>query len=231
MKWVIYIFVAALFSACHNADINPASKIAEHRKPEVSTLFDDINLYTLEGVRPLSARAMFPYISIQDLDSVTKSVAYQRGPGDSTVRIYTKENGYWTTHYHSDEGDADYSTWEYISPEKITELEYKMTDKKDVYLLNAVSLFSKDKSVTYIPDPKKNIRFNPVPTVLDSIQNDLSKMYLETQEHKGDTLTIIDTEVDVKTMKNLRSDTVQWNVGKHSWFWWRQMYTLATKIR
>lgn len=231
MKWIRLFLVTSVIASCNSSNINPASKVMEFRKPEVSTFFDDINLYTLEGVRPLSARAMFPYISIQDVDSATKRVVYQRAPGDSTERVYTKENGYWTTHYHSDEGDEDYSTWEYISPEKITELEYKMTAKKDVYLLTALSLFSKDKSVTYIPDPKKKIRLNPVPTALDSIKDNIYRMYLESQEHRNDTLTLIDTEVDGKTMKNLKTDTIQWKVGKHSWFWWRQMYPLAEKIK
>jgi len=231
MKWGLLFLSTLFFVACNNNVINPAEKIAQHRKPVVSTLFDDINLYTMEGVRPLPANAMFPFIDIQSPDSNTRRIVYQRAPGDSIERIYKKENGMWTAHFRGEEDGLIVSTWEYISPEKITELEYTRTKEWDEYHLNAVSLFAKDKSVTYLIDPKKPVIMNPVPTALDSIQNNISKMYLEDQQLRDGVLTLIDTEVDGKTKQSAKPDTTQWRVGKHSWFWWRQMYPLAEKIR
>lgn len=224
MKLIPICLSTLILASCNG--LNPVKKITEHQKPEVSTLFDDIDLYNLEGVRPLPAKAMFPYINIQDLGTNKRRIVYQRAPGDSTERIYEKQNGLWTTHYPGLEDGVRTSIWEFISPEKITELEYTASQSRDAFYLTAVTMYSKDKSVSYIIDEKKKITFNPVATALDSVANDISTMYLEDQELKNGVLTLIDTKVDGKTKKSYPPDTLRRNTGNHSYFWYRQMYTL-----
>ena len=212
-----------LFSCTANS--NKERKPEKQALPEKSTItdkdvYDDINLFELKGVNKISNPTEYPYIKIDSLGPNKKRLVYKISKNDSVERSYFKEDNYWTTSYENKMDTGYEKTYEYITPEKIIELGYFGTYKKQDYHLHHASSFEKNKMVTYNYWGDRGIALDPDIHNLDLIKSKVLAISTEKYEITNGILKIFVNTFDKKENQIVFSDTSCYDVGQHSVFWW-----------
>jgi hypothetical protein len=232
VKILLNLNMVLLFSCSTNS--SKEKKPEKQVLPEKSTItdknvYDDINLFKLEGVNKISNPTKYPYIKIDSLSPNQKKIVYQVSKNISFERVYLKEDNFWTTSYEY-KGDTGYErTYEYITPEKIIELGYYGSYKKENYHLHHASSFEKNKKITYNYWGDKGIVLDPDIHNLDLIKSKVLAITTEKFEIKNGILKILDNTFDKKENQFVYSDTLCYKVREHSVFWWNY-FGFGTKI-
>jgi hypothetical protein len=183
-------------------------------------VYDDIDLFIMRGINKIETPNSYPYIKVDSLENA-KRIIYKISGKDSAERIYTKEDKYWTTSYEF-KGDTGYTAiYEYITPEKIIELDYEGTYKKTGYYLHDASLIEKDKMITYGFYGDKGIDVSPHPYNFEVVRKKAKAIFTERIYSSHDMFSISSEYFDKTRNKIFYSDSSCYKINNHSWFWWR----------
>jgi hypothetical protein len=185
-------------------------------------IFDDIDLFRLEGSRRMD-HVSYPYIKLIKTTENERRVVYQSSEKDSTVREYWKVRNYWTTHFQWLSDTGYFTTYQFILPEKIVELNYNDTSKYSDFILHDGSIIEKNKEVIYSFGGNRGISIPPGIYAIDSIKNKVGEIITDIFLINNGVLTYSTSTISVINKKDtLYKDKTCYQVGSHSSFWWRQ---------
>jgi hypothetical protein len=183
-------------------------------------VYDDIDLFNLQGLKQIKNPTKYPYIKIESLNNQRK-IIYKRSAKDSVERIYNKKNGYWTTTFELKADTGYIAVYEYIISKKIIELEYYGTYKKTDYHLHDAALIEKDKIITYSFWGDKGIDITPHPNNFEVVKKKGKAIFTDRIDKNNDALRIRSSSFDKIKNEIFYSDTSCYKINDHSWFWWR----------
>ena len=214
-----------LFSCTTNS--NKEKKSEKQLLPDESTItdkdvYDDINLFKLEGVNKISNPTKYPYIKIDSLSPNKKRVVYKKTKNDFVERTYLKENNYWTTSYDY-RADTGYDRiYEYIISEKIIDITYTGTWEKTNFHLADISEHEKNKIVMYVIHDYRSplIIVKPSIKLLELYKNKAVRILTDEYNIRNGVLKIVTNFYDINENKTYYKDTSCYPIENHSWFWW-----------
>ena len=184
-----------------------------------SNVYDDIDLFNLEGVKEIKHPTSYPYITIRDQGKLTKKVIYKYTATDSTERVYEKKESYWIGFYEF-RADSGYNrTYEYIQPNKIVRLSYYGSYMKTGFHLDDIFVIEKDKSTQYSYWSEIGLYIEPNINNLDLIKNKINVIVKEELQRENGVLIIYSKSIDKIKNRIFETDTICYNIGEHSWFW------------
>jgi hypothetical protein len=184
-------------------------------------VYDDIDLFKLDGINKIHKPVRYPYIIIEDKSKLEKRVVYKISYSDSVETVYKLYNGYWTS-LHEWETDTGYAiTYQYIKPDKIIELDYQGTWEKKDYHLHRASLYEKGIEIAYSYFGDKGIIINPKPENFQVVRKKANSIYRTSYEKKDSLLKVISNYTDIKENRIFFSDTSCYKTDGHSDFWWK----------
>ena len=204
------------------------SNIVQQQEPEKimdSNVYDDINLFKLEGIKLIKQPISYPYIKIEERNNHTKRIVYKRGSKDSIENIYQKDGIYWTTSYEYKADTGYLRVHEYITPDRIIELEYGGTWEKQGYHLHDASLIQRDSMITFGFGGEKGIKINPDPNNFEILKKTAKTFFIDKILVEKNRLVKIWTRIDNAHGYRFYSDTSCFEANNHSWFWWRYFRT------
>lgn len=228
------ILIAFLFISCQNNSDNRKSGtnesvIAENKIAGAiidSNVYEDIDLFKLEGIGEIKHPLNYPYIKIENLNVSEKRITYKKGPTDIVEKLYQKRGMHWST-FSDFKADTGFTrTYEFIAPNKIIELNYYGTYQKTGFHLDDASIFEKNKRITYIFWNNRGSDIGPYlnPDVknLDLIKNKVNVIVTEEFTKENDILSICSKSFDKLSKEIFDIDTSCFNIGDHSWFWFEK---------
>jgi hypothetical protein len=184
-------------------------------------VYDDINLFRLEGVNGIKKPVKYPYIKIEKVNDIEKRIVYKISNNDSIESRFKLENGYWASQ-HEWKTDTGYAiTYQYIKPDKIIELDYQGTYRKKDYRLHSASLYEKGNEIAYSYFGEKGIIENPKPENFQILKSNANAVYKTSYETKEGLLKVISNYWDNKEARMFFSDTSCYKTNGHSHFWWK----------
>src|SRR5260221_5488400 len=184
-------------------------------------VYDDIDLFNLQGLKQIKNPIKYPYIKIESLGNQRK-IIYKRSAKDSTERLYQKKDNYWLTSYLY-KGDTGYfKTYEYITPKKIIEIDYGGTWEKTNFYLNDIFIHEKNSVITYVINSygKQKINIQPGINIPEDFKNKAERIITEKYNSENGILKIVKSIYDVPSNKVSYKDTSCYLADDHSWFWW-----------
>ncbi len=227
-KKLILFIIPVLCISCANSSDNKKANNKDsaivHGKEFGSTIidsnvYDDIDIFKLEGIGNIKHPTNYPYIKIENEGNAKKRIVYKYSATDSSESIYKKEKRYCLKidEYWADSGYN--RIYEYIQPDKITRLVYYGSHLKTGFHLDDIIVIEKNKSTMYSYWGKKGPYIEPDINNLDLIKDKVSVVVIEKFKRQNGILTAYSQSIDRIKNKIFESDTACYNIGEHSWFW------------
>jgi hypothetical protein len=182
-------------------------------------MFNDIDLFKLEGVGRMDS-VSYPFIRVVKTGADKRRVVYQSSEKDSAVRDYWRDGNYWTTRYRWLSDTGYFTTYQFILPQKIIELNYRDTAKYSDFILHDGSLIKTNSEVAYSFAGDRGISIRPGIDAIDSIRGKVSQIITDDFVIDKGILTCSAVSVDKKDTSY--NEKYCFQVGDHSTFWWRQ---------
>ena len=187
-----------------------------------SNVYEDIDLFKLEGIREIKKPINYPYIIIRSHGDFEKKIVYKRSLRDITELIYKRNGDYWES-IHEYWMDSGYTRiYEYVKKDYIIELIYYGSPQKNGFHLDDLSIITNNKKTFYSFWDKKGPFIEPDIKNFDLVKNKANVIVTDEFNIKDGTLTIISNSFDKRRKEKFRIDTTCYNIGKHSLFWFRE---------
>lgn len=195
---------------------------------QTEAVFADMDMFTLEGIRPLKAPFAYPYVVIKSKNNNEKDISYHID--NKTVKSfhYEKAGNYWRTIY-SQVGDISREyIYEYVMPDKIVGLNYWTHPKTKASYLKEISVFRKWEEENFLMG--KGLTIKPDVSLPDKIRAQASGSVVQKIQMKNGVLRLDRTIYDEKGKESHRS-VVCYRIGNRSYFAWRYLYTDKEEIK
>jgi hypothetical protein len=176
--------------------------------------FKDINLLALEGVGKIHDTATYPYIEIEQINDTGRNITYHGVQGISEHREYRKEKDYWVASATSNGDTCTILTYEYILPHQLIELHYNYNSTTDTALEQVRVLEGARQTVYYLGNAKGLLPGVHVP---DIVKKKNKGIFTQEISVKNNVLRIQESE----NGSALAGTTRCYEIGDHSYFWWR----------
>jgi hypothetical protein len=179
----------SLLKSCafNNSDIKDN---LSHTKKE---FFEDINLYTLEGVGKIDRSPQYPYIELEYVDDNERNIVYHGSKDMVYRREYKKLNNIWTTSFTSNGDTCAIITYEYILPNKLMNLYYCYNNNINDTVLTDVLVFEGSSETIYEMGNERNIL--PGINVIDFAKSNSKSVFTKD-------ITIKDNILEVKEKRS-----------------------------
>lgn len=219
---IIRVLIAIVVISCGSKSDN--QKTDKIQKPFTlnENVYDDIDLFKLQGIKKIRYPKKFPYIKIEETESL-KRVIYKQSFTDSVIREYKKEGEQWLTVYE-ERNDTGYNKYyEYITPKEIVQLGYNGTYEHTDYYLHDVSLISPNDHVIYILGNEPKTYEKPDLKLLDQYKSKAVDLLTYKYEIKAGILKVYTHRQGIKRPDQY-SDISCYEIGDHSRFWQQFFY-------
>lgn len=208
------ILSALLLQSCNSND----TVKKENLPIKKSVFFEDINLYTLEGVREITKSPTYPYIQVEYVGDKERNIIYHGSKEMNYHRDYKQINGSWNTSYATNGDTCTIITYEFILPSKIIDLYYcHNSNLKDTVLTDVVIL---EDSVETTFDMGNLPNVIPGINVVDLAVAKNRSIFTREISTKDNVLRITE-RLRTSTDKTLSGNTKCYELGNHTYFWWR----------
>lgn len=187
-----------------------------------TNVYDDIDLFKIEGVRKIEKPTTYPYIKVEDLSKTEKRVVYINSKSDSIERKYQIKGTYWTSSYEYRIDTNWVKVFEFVTPDKIIELDYFGRFDKTGYHLDDASETMGDKEITYSFWSETGPFIEPDVRLIDFVKKNAGVIITEDFENINGIMTIISNSFDRRTNIRFKADTTCYDVGNHSNFWFKK---------
>lgn len=227
-KKLILFIIPVLCISCANSSDNKKANNKDsaivHGKEFESTIidsnvYDDIDIFKLEGIGKIKHPTNYPYIKIENEGNAKMRIVYKYSATDSSESIYKKEKRYWLKidEYWADSGYN--RIYEYIQPDKITRLVYYGSHLKTGFHLDDIIVIKKNKSTMYSYWDKKGPAVEPKLETVSLVQKNCNVIITTTQSNESGTLKIISNSYDKRINKTIETDTTCYLIKDHTQFW------------
>ncbi|NML38846.1 hypothetical protein HHL17_16690 [Chitinophaga sp. G-6-1-13] len=187
-----------------------------------------MDMFTLEGIRPLKPPFVYPYVIIKSQNNNEKDISYHTD--SKTVRSYHYEKigNYWRTIYSQVGNISRECTYEYVMPDKIVSLNYWINPKNKVSYLKEVSVFKKWEEENFLMG--KGLTIKPDVSLPDRVRAQASGAVAQKIQMKNGVLRMERTIYNEKG-KEIHRNVTCYRIGNKSYFAWRYLYADKEEIK
>lgn len=194
---------------------------------QTEAVFGDMDMFTLEGIKPLKPPFVYPYVAIKTRNN-EKDISYHTDNKTVKSYHYRKTGNYWMTVY-SETGDTSREyIYEYVMPDKIVRLNYWNHVKTKVSYLREIAVFKKWEEENFLMG--RGLAIKPDVTIVDRMKAQASGSVIQKMLMKNGVLRLERTIYNEKGKENHRSVTC-YKMGNRSYFAWRYLYIDKQEIK
>lgn len=193
------------------------------------TLYKDIDIYNLKGLKPIMDSSSYPYIEIDQLNDSTRNVIFRDSHyyPERDIHIFKKERNYWVTRSASDVDTCGDITYEYVLPNKIIYLFYCQGPGMIDSLLTDVTIFEDSLITAY--DLGAGVKCLPGLDVIPLARNKCVGICITYNKVENGILAINRQCFDEKK-KMLSNNTDFYSYNGYSNYWWKHFRWSQKKI-
>lgn len=206
-----FLFIPAL-----SVFLTSCNSISSNRSLRHSGIkYADIDLFSLKGISELNTSS-YPYFDIDSIDVSKKRVISYYSDKRWDSAIYEFHGSYWrtTNTFFADTGTMTIVKQNY--KDKIIELGY-WGDSSKPKLLFSVGVFKSNVQETYYLKNPREMTTTEIDQIL--LQDSIKQMSKDSFSIKANSLKVYSLNKNYLYNK-IKYDTICYNIGAHSIFWW-----------
>ena len=157
LQWLLFICSCIALCSCINGNSPSNSHVNNTNNYSGTSMYHDIDYFTLKGVDQQSSEISYPAIEINSINDSIRKVVFHFDQGIKTTREFQKTKDFWFSTYMERLDTFTNTVVERIYPSKIVWLYYANdADFKPAYL-SAISMY-KDSVYKYM-EPIESLKY------------------------------------------------------------------------